>query len=126
MSDEGGGILLNATLVELDSNVLEPAFHRQRQQDSEFAEVLHASARNAVLSAEQEDVAFRAHVAACIQPGAGVWLTAPPAQDGRELEAPLFKLVLRRRLHMPVAKADGLCPCCGSCMDEFGDRASVC
>ena len=46
-----------------------------------------------------------AHLSLVSLPGAGAWLTAPPADDGREIESALFKVALRRRLRLPVAPA---------------------
>jgi hypothetical protein len=59
-------------------------------------------------------------------PGAGAWLTANPVEDGREIDAPLFKVALKRRLRVPVFDNDGFCPCCGGVMDRWGDHATVC
>ena len=69
---------------------------------------------------------FRAHVQLCALPGAGVWLTAPPTQDGREIDAALFQVALKRRLRVPIFSSDAACPCCGDCLDRSGDHALVC
>jgi hypothetical protein len=58
-------------------------------------------------------------------PTAGVWLTAVPV-DGSDMEAPLFTTALKRRLRVPVYPSDSFCPCCGDCLDRFGDHALVC
>ena len=88
--------------------------------------LLDAAGRQALLLQESGDLSFRAHMATCSLPGAGVWLTAPPAEDGREMDSALFKVALRRRLRVPVCPADDYCPCCGGCMDRFGDHALTC
>ena len=59
-------------------------------------------------------------------PGAGAWLTAPPAGDGREMDSSLFQVALKRRIRVPVSDADAFCPTCGGCLDRFGDHAVVC
>lgn len=71
-------------------------------------------------------MSFRAHVALSGLPGAGIWLTTPPADDGRAMDASLFQIALKCRLCMPVFSNDGFCPSCGDCMDTFGDQALVC
>lgn len=67
-----------------------------------------------------------AHLALVALPGAGAWLTALPVDDGREIEASLFKVALQRRLRLRTAAADTCCPCCGDVLDTFGDHALVC
>jgi hypothetical protein len=79
-----------------------------------------------LLEEQQHDAAFLAHMSLCRVPGAGAWLTAPPAEDGREVDAPLFKVALKRRLRAPVYDEDGFCPCCGGVLDRWGDHALVC
>ena len=69
---------------------------------------------------------FAAHVALVGQPGAGAFLTAPPVDDGREVDAPLFQIVLKRRLRAPVFEAEFACPKCGEIMDRWGDHALTC
>ena len=58
-------------------------------------------------------------------PGASAWLTAPPVED-REMDAPLFRVAVRRRLRMPLLSADVFCPACGDCLDRFCDHAIIC
>ena len=59
-------------------------------------------------------------------PGAGAGLTAPPAQDGREMDATLFRVAPKHRLICPMAEEDSFCPCSGQCSDRWGDHALVC
>lgn len=81
VSDQGGG-LLQTTLAELNSNVLEPAgiasVSNTAISQKQLSVMLDAWARDALLSAEHANMSFRAHVVACSQLGAGVWLTATP------------------------------------------------
>jgi hypothetical protein len=72
------------------------------------------------------DAFLGAHIALTSLPGAGAWLTAPPVDDGREIDAPLFQIALKRRLRMPVYDQDSHCPLCGQVLDKFGDHALVC
>ena len=69
---------------------------------------------------------FCAHVALCSVPGAGAWLTAPPVNDGREIDTPLFRVALKRRIRAPVFDVDTGCPRCGEILDRFGDHAMTC
>ena len=73
-----------------------------------------------------DDPWFHAHVSLIALPGAGAWLTAPPAQDGREMDATLFRVALKQCLRCPMAEEDSFCPCCGQCSDRWGDHALVC
>ena len=72
------------------------------------------------------DPFFAAHMALTALPGAGAFLTAPPVDDGREIDAPLFQVVLKRRLRAPVFEAEFPCPMCGEIMDRWGDHALTC
>ena len=67
-----------------------------------------------------------AHLKLISLPTAGVWLTNPPTEDGRGIDSPLFSIALKRRLRIPVVESDVFCPCCGDCLDSFGDHALVC
>jgi len=58
--------------------------------------------------------------------GAGAWLTAPPVDDGREIDAPLFQIGLKRRLRVPVFQDESYCPMRGEVLDCWGDHALVC
>ena len=42
------------------------------------------------------------------------------------MAAPLFKVVVKRRLRAPVYDGDSACPCCGGVLDHFGDHALSC
>ena len=79
-----------------------------------------------VLRENSQDRFFCAHVALSGLPGAGAFLTAPPVDDGREIDASLFKISLKRRLRAPVFDAEHHCPLCGEVVDRFGDHALVC
>ena len=81
--------------------------------------MLDGAALHKLCSDTAEDPWFQAHVALCSVPGAGVWLTAPPAEDGRELDTPLFQIALKRRLRCPAADTDAACPCCGQVLVWF-------
>lgn len=94
-----------ATMAELNNNILEPAC-----TDCDLLETNEsASARNALMRFERDDVPFRTRTAACIQP----------------LKAPLLKIASRRSHHVPLAEGGGFSPCCGSCLGKFDDHASV-
>ena len=98
----------------------------RRRRKKDLSGLLDAAAHQRLLEEQQHDAAFLAHMSLCRVPGAGAWLTAPPAEDGREVDAPLFKVALKRRLRAPVYDEDGFCPCCGGVLDRWGDHALVC
>ena len=77
-----------------------------------------------LLQEQGGDPFFAAHMALAGLPGAGAFLTAPPVDDGREIDAPLFQVVLKRRLRAPVFEAEFPCPMCGEIMDRWGDHAT--
>ena len=66
------------------------------------------------------------HLALAAVPGAGAWLTAPAAGDEREIDEPLYRICVQRRLRVPIFQGDEACPFCGAPMDRFGDHAVVC
>ena len=91
-----------------------------------LSRMLDAAQTQQLVTANASDPTFAAHVELCSVPGAGVWLTAPPATDGRAIDAPLFRVALQRRLRVPIFNGDGACPCCGDPLDRFGDHALTC
>ena len=66
------------------------------------------------------------HLALSAIPGAGAWLTAPAVRDDREIDEPLYRICVQRRLRVPMFSGDEACTLCGSPMDRFGDHALVC
>ena len=88
--------------------------------------MVDCSLQQQVLQEHGGDPIFAAHMALAGLPGAGAFLTAPPVDDGREIDAPLFQVVLKRRLRAPVFEAEFPCPMCGEIMDRWGDHALTC
>ena len=67
--------------------------------------------------------AFRAHLQLLQQPRAGAWLHAPPSEAlGLHVDGPLFRVMVRLRLRLPVAASDAVCPLCDGIADKFGDH----
>jgi hypothetical protein len=127
--DLGGGSLLADTENELRAEVLEGASWERggaSVSQKELSGFLDAAALAHLKAGQSQDAAFQAHLALCAMPGAGAWLTAFPVEDGREIDAPLFRVALKRRLRAPVFDRDGFCPCCGGVMDRWGDHAIAC
>ena len=50
---------------------------------------LDAAKRDTLMNSNTRDTSFRAHIALCGLPGAGAWLTVPPADMERETEGPI-------------------------------------
>ena len=128
-ADASQGLQRAACEEELRAQVLEAVSWDRGGcvlSQKELSAMVDAAAKAALLEQESHDAAFRAHVALSCLPGAAVWLTAPPADDGRELDTPLFRVALKRRLRVPVYAADDFCPCCGQVRDKWGDHALTC
>lgn len=114
---------------ELNGLVLEaarPEIQAKGASQKHVSRLIDAAAKDALLQREALDPSFQAHVSLISLPGAGAWLTAPPVDDGRRMDAPLFRIAVQRRVRMPIFAGDGFCPCCGDCLDKFGDHALVC
>ena len=127
--DADGGSCLQTTEAELRASALDGVSWDRgavKVSQKELSGLLDAAAHDRLLQAERHDASFTAHVALSRLPGAGAWLTAPPAEDGREIDAPLFQVAVKRRLRAPVFGEDGFCPCCGQVLDKWGDHALVC
>ena len=128
--DADGGLAWLLTTHKFNECVLDAArvdfSAADRLSQKKLSSLLDASALDSLLQSQRHDLSFRAHVAACSLPGAGAWLTAHPAEDGRDMDGALFRVALKRRLRVQVQQADTSCPCCGYCMDRFGDHALVC
>jgi hypothetical protein len=127
--DAGGGLSKREAEDWLQQRVLDAASWQREDRpptQRELSGLIDAAARKRLLDSEFSDATFGAHVELCAIPGAGMWLTAPPANDGRHLDNPLFKLSLRRRLRAPVCSQTGFCPCCGQVFDCWGDHVLVC
>ena len=92
----------------------------------QMSAMIDGALRHAIQEGSRADAAFSAHVSLTGLPGSGAFLTAPPVGDGREIDAPLFKVALKRRLRVPVYEEEFCCPLCGETMDVWGDHASVC
>eukprot|EP00435_Cladocopium_sp_Y103_P062067 s521_g23.t1 len=71
--------------------------------------------------------AFRAHFQLLQQPGAGAWLHAVPSSAlGLHVVTPLFRIMARLRLRLPVSDSNLACPLCDGTADRYGDHARVC
>ena len=88
-----------------------------------LSRLIDAASKKSLLQDHSADLSFEAHVSLTSLPGAGAWLTAPPAPDGRTMDAPLFQVALKRRLRAPVYDSLAFCPACGESLDVFGDHA---
>jgi len=124
--DGCGGLFKSKTEADLRQHIMEAASldwgavpHTQKDLSSMIDGALQFQIREQ----QAHDRFFCAHMALSTLPGAGAFLTAPPVEDGREIETPLFKVSLKRRLRAPVFDAEGPCPLCGDIMDIWGDHA---
>lgn len=102
-----------------------PAPHTLRQQ--QLSQALDQALLAQLVAPAPGREAFRANLQLLQQPGAGAWLHAPPSEAlGLHVAPPLFRLMLRMRLRLPIADADTPCPKCDGVNDTFGDHARVC
>jgi hypothetical protein len=125
--DSAGGLGLAAARNNIEASILPTAAveHSTKVSQKRLSKLIDAAAKQALLDSNHGDTTFKARVSLCSLPSAGVWLTSPPAED-RELDAPLFQVALKRRLRVPIFPTEACCPCCGTCMDRFGDHALIC
>ena len=118
-----------AALVELRGRCLETAnlnLQEGRVKQKQLSMMLDGALKEKLRASSRAEGARLAHLALVSLPGAGAWLTAPPVDDGREIEPALFQVALKRRLRLRVATVDSHCPCCGDLLDAFGDHSLVC
>ena len=127
--DEHGGSRRESTMGRLQARVLDAAVlptGTGALKQKMLSGMVDAAVLQQLLREAGDDPWFHAHVSLIALAGAGAWLTAPPAQDGREMDATLFRVALKRRLRCPMAEEDSFYPCCGQCSDRWGDHALVC
>jgi hypothetical protein len=91
-----------------------------------LSSLIDARLRDGIETGPGADGAYKHHLALVRQPGAGAWLTAPPADDGRSMDTDLFRTALARRLRLRITEKPEWCPCCGEIFDTFGDHALAC
>ena len=119
----------SGVLAELKAKCLEAANLNLQEgvvKQKQLSALLDGALKAELVAGARREGARLAHLALVALPGAGAWLTAPPADDGRDIEPALFRLGLKRRLRLRVAPADTCCPCCGEVFDSLGDHALVC
>jgi len=126
--DASGGLGLQAAKDHLRSTILDAVAVDLEAVTSQkyLSKLVDAAAKDSLRQGQRNDAFFRAHLSLCSLPTAGAWLTAPPADDDRQMDSALFQLARRHRLRMPVYAAETFCPCSGEGTDRFGDHALVC
>ena len=90
-----------STQAELRERVLEAASWDRGTagiSQKELSGMIDAASLQALSERHRADAPFQAHIALSRMPGASTWITAPPVDDGREIDAPLFKVTAKRRL----------------------------
>ena len=71
--------------------------------------------------------AMKAHLQLVSVPGSGAWLHGFPSRAAKTLiDAPLFRIAIKRRLRMPILHEPCHCPSCGTGLDIYADHALVC
>ena len=88
--------------------------------------LVDARVRQRLESGPGSDGAYKQHLALMRQPSAGVWLTAPPVDDGRHMDPDLFRIALARRLRLKLSDKPQWCPFCCEILDPYGDHALTC
>ena len=70
---------------------------------------------------------LKAHLQLVSLPNSGAWLHAFPCRAAKTLiDAPLFRIAIKRRLRIPILQEPTFCPACGAGMDIYADHALVC
>ncbi len=127
--DRHNGLRLTSSTNRFHAGMLEAArvsLDDGNCSQSRLSALVEAADKHRLLNSPDADASFEAHTSLSSLPTAGVWLTALPSDDSREMSHRLFQIALKRRLRMRIFAADGFCLSCGGCMDRFGDHASVC
>jgi len=82
---------------------------------------------DAALLSPDNSISLKAHLQLVSAQGAGSWLNGfPSREDETRMDAPLFRIAVKRRLRMQLLATPSFCPACGEGMDIFGDHALVC
>jgi len=117
-------VSLNAALKGADSvavSVPQPL----RQQKLSLA--LEQSTLSSLREPAPGNLNFRAGLELLQLPHAGAWLHPIPSEAlGLAVSPPLFRVMMQRRLRMPIFDKSFLCPLCEQSMDVYGDHALTC
>ena len=82
---------------------------------------------DADLLSNDVSTSLKAHLQLVTAEGSGAWLHANPSKESNTcVDAPLFRICIKRRLRIPVLEEPSHCPACGAGLDIFGDHALVC
>lgn len=128
-TDACGQLSLDAAIGLLGHSTLPDAhvdFSSNKVRQKDLSGLIDAKLQADLAARLDADTAFKTHLRLQTMHGAGAWLTANPSDDARTLDAPLFKIAIKRRLRMRVQDVDTFCPMCGGTMDSYGDHAIVC
>ena len=129
VQDGCGGLSKAATEDALRNRVLDAAswdWGAVSPTQKELSAMVDGALHQELQRDQAHDRFFCAHLALASLPGAGAFLTAPPVDDGREFDTPLFQVSIKRRLRAPVFETEHQCPVCGEVMDRWGDHALTC
>ena len=94
VQDSAGGLFRSATEGALCDWVLEAAswdWGRATPSQKQLSAMIDGASRQKLQHDHASDWFFCAHLALSSLPGAGAFLTAPPVDDGREIDAPETK-----------------------------------
>jgi len=88
---------------------------------------LERAALDATLASPATPQHVKAHLQLVSVEGAGMVFHAPPSKNlGTWMDGDLYKVVLQRRLRMPLWPEACHCTACGAAMDIWGDHALSC
>ncbi len=101
-----------------------PILVRQRELSTRLDSVTRDQA---LLDSSPLSERERAHWRVQALPGAGAWLQAMPSLSlGLAISAPLFAVLLRRRMGLAVYDRASVCAFCAQPLDVYGDHAIAC
>ena len=124
--DLGGHLQKASAWDSLRQSTLPDASPSPLDRQKTLSAMIDARREKDLRGRRDADGSFQAHLSLCMLPGAGAWLIATPADAARTIDAPLFRIGIKRRLRMQVQAADTFCPLCGGTMDSYGDHALTC
>ena len=127
--DDGGGLGLSEAISDIRTRILDGAAFDPDSTDTSqksLSAMVDGAVRRELLLDNTRDTPFQAHMALVQVPGAGTWITAHPVRERSEIDTPLFRVELKRRLRAKIFQEEFSCPCCGRAMDLWGDHAIMC
>ena len=99
--------------------------HSSCFKQRDLSDIIDRSEANSLFS--QSELLSKAHHNLETAPKSGAWLNTIPCESlNHFIPSPLFTIMLKRRLRIPIFQSSTHCMLCDQMMDCFGDHALVC